>query len=384
MDNIKKKIFDISSIGFTDAIGAGVAAFFWFYIASELGPENYGELTYLISIASLISGIALFGSNNTILVLTAKKIDIQATIYLITIIASIIGSIVIFLVFFNIGISLVIIAYVMFPLVTFDLLGRKLYRNYSKYIISQKILLVIFGVGFYYLMGENGILIGIALSHGHFIYHIVKSFRKSKINFELIKERKNFIVNNFALSISGTLYGSLDKLIIAPLLGFVVLGNYSLGLQFYSILNLLPAMSVKYLTSQDISGVPNKKLKKIIVLVSIGVAILGATVGPTVISYIFPKFLESGDIIRIISLAIIPSTINSTYYLPKFWAQEKNGLILIMSTIVLVTQITGILTLGSVYGAIGISIALVISNICGCSFSAITNRRLKTLDKNNI
>ena len=84
MSDIKKKIFDMSSIGFTDAIGSGVAAIFWLYIASELGPENYGELTFLISIAALVSGIALFGSNNTILVLTAKKIDIQSTIYLST------------------------------------------------------------------------------------------------------------------------------------------------------------------------------------------------------------------------------------------------------------------------------------------------------------
>jgi len=331
MDNIKKKIFDISSIGITDGVGSGIAAVFWFYIASELGPENYGELTFLISIAALVSGIALFGSNNTILVLTAKKIDIQATIYLITIVANVIGSIIIFALFFNLGISLVIIAYAMFSLVTFDFLGRKLYGNYFRYIIIQKILLVGFGIGFYYLIGENGILIGIALSHVHFIYHIVKSFKNSKINFNLIRERKEFIFNNFALSISGTLYSSLDKLIIAPLLGFAILGNYSLGLQFFSLLSILPGMSVKYLTAQNISGVPNKKLKKIIVLLSIVVAILGLTVGPMIISYIFPKFVESGDIIRIISLAVIPSTIQSTYYFPKFWALEKNRLILFTS-----------------------------------------------------
>ena len=380
MDNIKKKIFDISSIGVTDGIGAGIAAIFWFYIASELGPENYGELTYLISIAALVSGIALFGSNHSILVLTAKKVDIQATIYLITIIANIVGSIIIFFLFFNIGISLVIIAYAMFSLVTYDFLGRKLYRNYSKYILSQKILLVTFGIGFYYLIGENGILIGIALSHIHLVYHIVKSFKSSKINFGLIKERKKFIFNNFAISISGTFYGSIDKLIIAPVLGFVILGNYSLGLQFFSILNLLPAMSVKYLTSQNISGVPNKKLKRIIVLASIGIAILGLTIGPTIISYVFPKFLESGDVIRIISLAIIPSTITSTYYYPKFWAQEENKLILFGTIIILIIQITGILTLGPLYGASGIAIAFVSSNIGGCCFAAIASKFSQKLD----
>jgi len=376
MSDIKKKIFDMSSIGFTDAIGSGVAAIFWLYIASELGPENYGELTFLISIAALVSGIALFGSNNTILVLTAKKIDIQSTIYLITIIASIIGSIVIFVLFFNIGVSLIVIAYAMFSLVTFDLLGRKLYRNYSKYILSQKILLVGFGVGFYYLIGDNGILIGIALSHAHFIFHIAKAFKNSKINFNLIRERKELILNNFALSISGTFYGSLDKLIIAPLLGFMILGNYSLGLQFFAILSLLPVVSMKYLIAQEISGVLNKKLKKIIVIVSIIIAILGSTIGPIVVSNIFPKFIESENVIRIISWAVIPLTIQSTFYFPKFWAHDKSRLILFTSIIVVITQISGILILGPVYESIGIALSFVMSGIIGCIFAGIANKFL--------
>lgn len=376
MNNIKKKIVDFSSIGITDGVSVGIAGIFWFFIASELGPENYGEITFLISIAAIVSGIVLFGSNNTVLVLSAKKVDIHATIYLITIVANIIGSIIIFALFFNLGISLVIIAYSMFSLVTFDLLGRKWYKSYSKYIIIQKILLVGFGISFYYLIGENGILIGIALSHAHFIFHIVKSIKNSKINFNLIGERKEFLLNNFAISITGTFYSSIDKLIIAPLLGFVILGNYSLGLQFFSLISILPAMSVKYLTAQNISEISNKQLKKIIVLASIGIAILGSTVGPMIISNIFPKFTESEDIIRILSWAVIPSTIQATYYLPKFWALEKNRLILFTTTIIIITQIIGIVVFGPLYGAIGIALAFVISNLCGTIFAVIIDKIL--------
>ena len=158
------------------------------------------------------------------------------------------------------------------------------------------------------------------------------------------------------------------------MLGFAILGNYSLGLQFFSLLSILPTMSVKYLTAQDIAKIPNKKLKKIIVLMSIGVAILGFTVGPMIISYIFPKFVESGEIIRIISLAVIPVTIQSTYYFPKFWALEKNRLILFTSMITVSAQIIGILTLGPLYGTIGIASALVISMVCGTVSAAIFNR----------
>ena len=374
MSNIKKKILDISTIGITDLISSGVAAIFWLYIASELGPESYGEITFLVSIAAIISGITLFGSNNTILVLAAKKIDIQSTIYLITIIANIIGSVIIFILFVNIGISLLVIAYAIFPLVTFDLLARKLYRGYSKYIIIQKVLLVTCGIGLYYLIGENGILIGIALSHSHFIIHILKTFKRSKINFGLLKEKKIFVLNNFALSISGTFSGSLDKLIIAPLLGFIILGNYSLGIQFFAILELLPAVCVKYLVTQDISGIPNKMLKKIMVLISIGIAFLGSTIGPGVLSYIFPKFIEAENVIQIMSWAIIPITIQSAYHFPKFWAQEQNKMIIYAAATTITIQISGILILGSVYGIVGIAISFVLGAIGGLIASTILNK----------
>jgi len=369
MGNIKKKFFELSTMGLTDGVGAAIAAVFWFYIALQLGPENYGELTYLISISALVSGIALFGSHHTILVLTGKKVDIHATIYLITILANVIGSIIIFLLFFNLGVSLLIIGYSLFALVTSDIIGRKLYKSYSKYIITQKILLVVFGIGFYYLIGENGILIGIGLSYTHLIIRIIKSFKNSKINFKVIKERKKFIFNNWAIGITGLVYSSVDKLIIGSFIGFGILGNYSLGLQFYALLHLLPAMTVKYFIGQDISGIPNKKLKKIVVLIAIGVAILGSTIGPTIVSYVFPKFTESENIIRIISWTLVPATIQATYYFPKLWTAEKNNIVLITTAIVASTQIIGILVLGTPFGAIGISIVMVLSNVLGLIFT---------------
>jgi len=374
MSGIKKKILDISTIGLTDGVGAAIAAIFWFYIASQLGPENYGELSYLISIAMLVSGIAIFGSQHTVLVLTGKKVDIHATIYLMTMLANVIGAIIIFLLFFNLGISLVVIGYSLFALVTSDLIGRKLYKNYLKYIITQKILLVVFGIGFYYLIGENGILIGIGLSYSHLIIRIIKSIKNSKINFNLIKEKKKFILNNWAITISGLVYGSIDKIVIGSFIGFGILGNYSLGLQFYSLLNLLPTMIVRYFIGQDILGIPNKKLKKIVVLIAIGVAILGSTIGPTIISYVFPKFIESENIIQIISWTLVPVTIQATYYFPKLWAAEKNNIILITTIIAASTQIIGILVLGTTFGAVGIAITMVLSNVMGLIFTATISK----------
>jgi len=362
---MNKNFFGFPIVAISTVISSAIAAIFWLYIASEIGPESYGELTYLISIASLVSGFALFGTNETIMVFSAKKVDVQKTLFYISLFSSAISAIVIFLIFDNFGVSFLIIAYVLFGLITSDLLGKKLYGQYAKNLLIQKILLVGLGIGFYYLFGENGILIGIALSHGYFIIELIKILKKSKFNFKFFKEKKKFILNSFALSITDVVAGSMDKLLIAPLLGFVILGNYSLGLQFFSILLMLPGAAIKYLIPQDASGILNKKLKIILVLMSISIALLSYFFSPMVISNIFPKFNESEDIIRIISWAIIPITINSVIFIPKLWAQEKNKIILFVTIISLVSQIIGIFSLGFMFSANGIALSFVISMSIG-------------------
>lgn len=380
MSNIKKKFLDISAIGIADIVSSAVAALFWLYMASVLGPEDYGQLTYLLSIAALASGLSLFGSNHTLLVFSAKKIEIQTTIYIISLVAGVISSIVVFLFFWNIGASFVVLGYIIFGLITADLLGRKLYKKYSKYVLMQKVLLVILGIGLYYVLGDVGVLIGIGLSHTPLVIEIIRGFKKSKINLEILKEKKNFIFNNFIVSITGTIRGSLDKLVIVPLLGFEVVGNYSLGLQFFAIISLLPSIVLKYLIPQDSTGIENKKLKKVVVFVSIGFAILGTILGPAVISTIFPKFSTAEDIIRVISWAIIPVTINQVFFYSKFWARELNQKIVISSLTMGIIQVSGIVLLGPIYGAIGIAFAYLITTICGATCSLLLDRYLKPLN----
>ena len=139
---------------------------------------------------------------------------------------------------------------------------------------------------------------------------------------------------------------------------------------------------MKYLVAQDATGIPNKKLKKIMILSSIGIALLGSTIAPMIIGEVFPKFENAGEIIRIISFGVIPSTITSAYLFPKFWALEKNKFILATSILVLIIQIIGIIILGPIYGAKGIAISFVISLSIGTGFGVIMdktyNKILKT------
>ena len=379
MDGYIRKLTDLSSIGIADVLAKGISAIFWFYVAAILGPTGYGEIAYLLSVAMIASTVALLGAANTLIVYTAKNVKIQSTLYVLTLISGSITSIVVFFIFYDVGTSFLILGYVIFGLVTSELLGYKLYKNYSKYIITQRALMVVLSIGLFYIFGQEAILIGIALSFSPYIIGIIRGFKKTKINFNLIKERSNFLMNSYLHSVVATLNGSIDKLIIAPLVGFALLGNYSLGLQFLTLLQIIPMVVTKYIIPQDSTGIENRKLKKITILTSLGLAILGFTIGPFVISMIFPEFGEAEWVIRIVSLSIIPFTIVLMYQ-SKFLGQEKSSRLLFSSTIWVGTQISGIIILGSIYGINGIASAIVL----GATASAIYVIIADELDKKKL
>jgi len=56
-----KKIPGLFTIAFGDLLGNVISSIYWIFLAIVIGPENYGSVSYFISIASLASTISLFG-----------------------------------------------------------------------------------------------------------------------------------------------------------------------------------------------------------------------------------------------------------------------------------------------------------------------------------
>src|SRR5207245_6605804 len=135
---------------------------------------------------------------------------------------------IIFFIFYNLGVSLFIIVFVIFGLATSELLAKKLYKYYSKYILSQKALLIVLAVFFYLLIGANGIILGFALSNFPYFVRIYKGLVHAKIDSSIIKSRAGFMMNSYALDLSNVLSTSADKLFIFLLFVYILLGNYSL------------------------------------------------------------------------------------------------------------------------------------------------------------
>mgnify|MGYP006116122353 CR=1 FL=1 len=174
-----QKIKDIAIIGAGDVVGSALGAIFWFYLASQIEPEEYGEIQWLIGIASAVSYVALFGSQNTIIVFAAKNLKIQSTLYVISLISSVILSTIVILAlpsFYKIDTGLILFAYVINTLAIGDLLGKKLYSTYSKYVILQKVLTVLLGVTFLHFFGFESIIFALGLSYMFYLKRIIKCF----------------------------------------------------------------------------------------------------------------------------------------------------------------------------------------------------------------
>jgi len=167
--------------------------------------------------------------------------------------------------------------------------------------------------------------------------------------------------------LAGSFGGQLDKIIIVPLLGSAVLGNYSLALQVITVFTIFTTILFKFLLPQESSGIQNKFLIQIVIIISVIVSVLGIFLSPLVIPNFFPKYVDAGVAIQIMSLSIIPITI-TTICTSRLLSKEKSKLVLIGNMIGLIIIILGILTLGSMYGTIGIAMSFVLSTISKATY----------------
>ncbi len=373
--NLVNGLKDLSTIGLANVIAAVISGIFWFYIAALLGAQDFGKVNYFIAIATIGFAASYLGSGNTVLVYTVKENKIQSSIYFFTIISGIFTSIVVFFIFYNFGVSLFVIGSVIFGLATSELLAKKLYKDYSKYVITQRILLVGLAILLYYLIGIDGIILGFALSYFPYFLRIYRGITGSKIDLSTVKLRSSFIMNVYVLDLSRVLSASVDKLFIFPLYGSTLLGSYSLGIQFLVLLTILPSTVYQYLLPYYASGNSKNNIKNITILISVFLATSGIVLSPVVVPILFPRF-NAVEMIQIMSFAIVPVTISYVYE-ARFVGIEKSKIVLLAACIYLSAQILGIFILGKIFDINGPAIALVLGAVAKVSYLMIANDRIK-------
>ena len=350
----------VGTIGSSNIIGTAITSVFWISIAGLIGTDSYGELSYFLAIIGISSVIASVGGGYTMQVYTAKGVKIAPSLYFLGIIASTIAAIVLFVIFENFGVSISVIGIVAFNFILFEILGKKLYKKYFKIFVVHKILFVILAFALYSAFGPEGILIGYGVSMLLFSQIIYKSFKNNKVELSIVRERIKFLTHNYIADLSGTARNHIDKLIIAPLLGFAFLGNYFLGLQVLALMLIIPGIVFKYTLPEDSSGESTGKIKILTIIVSFFIMLLGIFVAPLVIPIVLPEYATAINLIPILSLVVIPRTIY-VMITSSFLGQENSKYVVIGNIITFGVLVTSIFPLAELFEITGVAIAYVIA-----------------------
>lgn len=378
--NFSKSIKNISTIGIGDIIAIGISASFWFYLATIMLPSEYGNIHYLMSFAVIAATFSTIGAQNVLTVYISKNNSVTSTLFFVSLTCSIISCVILFLIFNKFEIGLLAIGIVIFTHGISSNLGSKNFSNYTIYSVLQKTLMAGLSISFYYFFGLDWILFGIALSYFVYIKIFISYFKKFKIELKELKINKKFILDNYFLMLTNVVTTQMDKLLITPILGLAILGNYSLAIQVLAIIGIIPSIIFKYVLPEASRGIYSKKLQRNVILLSILLALIGIFVIPNIIPIFFEKYNEVIQIIQIMSLSIIPTTINMFYY-SRFLAAEKGKIPLFGGIISSTVLVVGMILLGSLFGVVGIAVTNVLTYSSACLFSYIMFKRVFTNDE---
>ena len=349
----------LGTIASSDILGSAITAIFWFFLASVIKPDEYGEIFYIISIASIAFSLSNVGTENNTIVFTAKRKNLEPTLTTISLLFGTVSSLVLIIIFYQTDIIILLFGYIINSLSLGYLIGRRFYSKYGIFLLSQKILTVILGVSFFYLFGADGIISALAISYFGSLIVVINYYRKTPLNFQGFKKNLPFILHNYSLKAIGMFKGNVDKLIIVPLIGFSFLGNYALALQFVAVLSIGNSFFSKYLLTHDSRDVPNKTLKKYYILLNICVAISASISLPIVVPYFFPEFTDI-SILGIMCLAVIPIGI-ITVQTSELLGHEMGKPNVIGAIIASTIAILGMLLLVPLIGATGAAIVFLLT-----------------------
>ena len=114
-------------------------------------------------------------------------------------------------------------------------------------------------------------------------------------------------------------------------------------------------------------------IRVFLILFSVLLAFLSIILAPIVLPVIFPKFIEAIGVIQIMSIAIIPATVITTY-ISKFLGMAKSKIVIIGSGLYLAVQIPAILILGTIWGVNGAAVSVVIATIIHAIYFMLIDR----------
>lgn len=347
-----------------------LGALFWLILASILNVDNYGQVNYYIAIASVAAGVGTIGLNTTLTTYLAKgEKNLLSEANSLTLLTGVASALI--LSAFHWAAGLLAATTIFFTMTQAELLGTKNYRQYAVISIGQRTAQILFSILLFYPLGILGIILGYFLGTLTFSYKYLQSIIKNfTLNFTNLKQKRNFTIHSYGYNLVGNFSAYIDKLIIGALFGYYALGLYQLGFQFFMFLSIIPSSLHHYLLPEESSGNHKKEIKTIGLILSIAVALTAYLISPHLIQTLFPTFIDSIPLVKLMSLAVIPFTIVAMLT-ASLLGKEKSRTVFTAGLVYLASLITGLIIMGKMMGALGLALTLVIAQAIQATYLVI-------------
>jgi O-antigen/teichoic acid export membrane protein len=363
------------SIG--NLISTGLGAILWFILASQMQAHDYGSLNYFIAIVSILTSVGILGFDSTLTTFLAKGIRAMVPeAGTLVLLFSAVIAIILFLIFHSISVSLLLLVMIFFTFSTAEILGNQSYKEFMVVMIVQRVLTLILVPLLFHFQGIEGAILGFAFSHLPVCYRFFLAMRQFRMFISTIQPIKKFFLHSYMLGISKTLPYFSDKIIIVPLFGTAVAGYYQFGIQMLTVTSIIPVILYSYLLPRQAGGgdISSSKKTGILGIVTCSVIILFLVIlMPTIVNNLFPSFKNAIYSSQIILLAGLPFTIVAIIN-SMLLAKERSIHVAIAAGLFLVTQYTLIITVGTYFGLLGLSISTVIAAIVQAMYLYLKSR----------
>lgn len=356
-----------------NALASLLGGLFWFLIATIIPVKEYGILNFHISIATVASLVSLLGLNTVIVTFIPKgNMTIRNEAVQLSFISSAVISVITFILIGSFTTSLLLFALTLFTMSWSNAIATKSYRTYFVRVVAQRASQIGLSIVLYFYFGTEGLLLGYAITSLAFSYDFFK-FLKFNVDFTELKKKSTFIWHSYSQSLSTNISLYLDKLVVAQLFGFTTLGLYQISFQFLMFLALIPLSLYQYLLPRESLQMQNKKFVIIGIAVAITSCLIFYFTVPIIINTLFPKFVDSIRASQIMVLGVIPMTVTAILN-SKFIGRERTRPVVIGSLVYIALLLACEITLGHLFGLLGLSVSVLVSLTGQCAVLLLSFR----------
>jgi len=370
----KKNIKDLMTVGTSNFFASIINSLFWLYLASILLKTEYGELGFIMSIATVGAAASLLGMRTTVVVYESKNENILPSSFIVILISSSISAFIFSLFTNNLFIGILIIGMTVFELVLGGLSAKQRFRDFSISRLLRSVITIVLALILYHQIGIDGILIGYFFGTLIILKDVKSLLKNKKISFSILKQKIRFILEAYTSRLSYVFFLWGDKMIIGLVFGFTILANYHFAMQFLFLLDTIPRTFATYFTPKEAAGEKNKKIKVFSILIAILITIISFIAVPYGVMEFLPNYEESIVPMQILSLALVPLSISGIQQ-AEFFGQEKSRPVLLGGIMEASLYIISLVVLGQLYGLIGMAISFLIAVWIRVSFNFFFSKK---------